>query len=72
MDEKVSERSMFPEMVPPQPQPWFELALRYLDRDQQRKIVARMIELHITQLEQMLEVARMARDMLKKGPKTPG
>jgi hypothetical protein len=48
MEEKVSERSMFPEMVPPQPQPWFELALRYLDRDQQRTIVARMIDLHIT------------------------
>jgi hypothetical protein len=70
MEEKVSERSMFPEMLPPQPQPWFELALRYLDRDQQRTIVARILDMHIMQQEQLLEVAKMARDMLKKGPKT--
>ncbi|MFA4902641.1 MAG: hypothetical protein WC600_07830 [Desulfobaccales bacterium] len=70
MEENVSERSMFPEMLPPQPQPWFELALRYLDRDQQRTIVARILDMHIMQQEQLLEVAKMARDMLKKGPKT--
>jgi hypothetical protein len=70
MEENVSERSMFPEMLPPQPQPWFELALSYLYRDQQRTIVARILDMHIMQQEQLLEVTKMARDMLKKGPKT--
>lgn len=70
MNERESERPMFPEMILPQPQPWFELVRRYLDLDQQRTIIARMMDMYIMQQEQMLEVSRMARDMLKQGRKT--
>lgn len=61
--EPGSER--FP-MIPPQPQPWFELVLRYLDEEQQRIIMARVMDMYILQQEQMLDVARMARAMLKR------
>lgn len=70
MVEKESAKSLFPEMIHAPPEPWFELVLRYLDINQQRTIVARMMDMYIMQQEQMLEVARLARDMLKTGGKT--
>jgi hypothetical protein len=66
MPEKDSGGERFPAMAPPPPQPWFELALQYLTVEQQRIIVARVLDIHIAQQEQMLEIARMARDMLKR------
>ena len=69
MAEKESAKSFLPEMAPGPPEPWFELVLKYLDFDQQRTIVARMMDMYIHQQEEMLELSRMARDMLKKGRK---
>jgi hypothetical protein len=31
--------------IAPQPQPWFEFALRYLDEEQQRIIIARILDM---------------------------
>ena len=69
MVEKESAKSLFPETIHAPPEPWFELVLRYLDFDQQRTIVARLMDMYISQQEQMLELSRMARDMLKEGRK---
>jgi hypothetical protein len=71
MAEKESASERFPGMLPGPPQPWFDLVLQYLDAEQQRIIVAHMMDMIITQQEKTLEIARMARDMLKKGRKIP-
>ena len=65
MPEKEGGGERFPGMAP-SPQPWFELVLQHLNDEQQRLIVARVMDMYIAQQEQMLEIARMARDMLKK------
>ncbi len=67
MSEKEKIKSFFPQAIHAPPEPWFELVLRYLDLDQQRTILARIMDMYIMQQEQMLEVSRMARDMLKQG-----
>ncbi len=60
-----SGRERFPGLAP-SPQPWFELVLRQLDDSQQKVLLARLMDMLIAQQEQMLELARTARDMLKK------
>ena len=59
-------RERFPGLAP-EPQPWFELVLTHLDETQQRIVLARLMDMVIAQQEQVLELARMTRAMLKEG-----